>query len=137
MLVIEIDEIYALMLFNAKSILLTTCKFLATGVILYGGPRASTLLGIPEAASLHHEYNSMACTVEIVDDVFAAIDHIHEHGRYLLTSTTFNCALFVGTTFALNIPIYTFPFWIEACQVVTECNFFLALALFAAPILIA
>ncbi|KAH7514508.1 hypothetical protein FEM48_Zijuj11G0096800 [Ziziphus jujuba var. spinosa] len=50
------------------------------GVILYGGPRASTLLRIPEATSLHHEYNSLACTVEIVDDVFAAIDHIHEHG---------------------------------------------------------
>ncbi|XP_039009068.1 delta-1-pyrroline-5-carboxylate synthase-like isoform X2 [Hibiscus syriacus] len=50
------------------------------GVILYGGPRASSLLNIPEAHSFHHEYNSMACTVEIVDDVQAAIDHIHQHG---------------------------------------------------------
>ncbi|XP_021295632.1 delta-1-pyrroline-5-carboxylate synthase [Herrania umbratica] len=50
------------------------------GVILYGGPRASNLLSIPEARSFHHEYNSMACTVEIVDDVGAAIDHIHHHG---------------------------------------------------------
>ncbi|XP_039064418.1 delta-1-pyrroline-5-carboxylate synthase-like isoform X1 [Hibiscus syriacus] len=50
------------------------------GVILYGGSRASSLLNIPEAHSFHHEYNSMACTVEIVDDVQAAIDHIHQHG---------------------------------------------------------
>ncbi|XP_009351358.2 delta-1-pyrroline-5-carboxylate synthase [Pyrus x bretschneideri] len=50
------------------------------GVTLYGGPRASALLMIPEAHSFHHEYSSMACTVEFVDDVHAAIDHIHEHG---------------------------------------------------------
>ncbi|XP_059456801.1 delta-1-pyrroline-5-carboxylate synthase isoform X2 [Corylus avellana] len=50
------------------------------GVTLYGGPRASTLLNIPEARSFHHEYNSLACTVEIVDDVYAAINHIHQHG---------------------------------------------------------
>ncbi|EOY18013.1 Pyrroline-5-carboxylate synthetase isoform 5 [Theobroma cacao] len=53
------------------------------GVILYGGPRASNLLSIPQARSFHHEYNSMACTVEIVDDVGAAIDHIHHHGRHV------------------------------------------------------
>lgn len=50
------------------------------GVTLYGGPRASSLLNIPEARSFHHEYNSMACTVEFVDDVYAAINHIHQHG---------------------------------------------------------
>ncbi|CAN0837640.1 Delta-1-pyrroline-5-carboxylate synthase [Linum grandiflorum] len=50
------------------------------GVILYGGPRASKQLSIPETASLHHEYSSLACTVEIVDDVHAAIEHIHRHG---------------------------------------------------------
>ncbi|XP_030926483.1 delta-1-pyrroline-5-carboxylate synthase-like [Quercus lobata] len=49
-------------------------------VTLYGGPRASSLLNIAEACSLHHEYSSMACTIEIVDDVFAAIDHIHQYG---------------------------------------------------------
>ncbi|PQP92616.1 delta-1-pyrroline-5-carboxylate synthase [Prunus yedoensis var. nudiflora] len=52
----------------------------AEGVTLYGGPRASSLLNIPQAHSFHHEYSSMACTVEFVDDVHAAIDHIHEHG---------------------------------------------------------
>ncbi|KAI3904775.1 hypothetical protein MKW92_002659 [Papaver armeniacum] len=39
------------------------------GVTLYGGPRVSSLLNIKETESFHHEYNSMACTVEIVDDV--------------------------------------------------------------------
>ncbi|TKY56790.1 Delta-1-pyrroline-5-carboxylate synthase [Spatholobus suberectus] len=51
-------------------------------VILYGGPRASSLLNIPQAHSFHHEYNSLACTVEIVDDVYAAIDHINLYGRH-------------------------------------------------------
>ncbi|GMI87177.1 delta 1-pyrroline-5-carboxylate synthase 2 [Hibiscus trionum] len=50
------------------------------GVNLYGGPRASVMLNIPQARSFHHEYNSTECTVEIVDDVTAAIDHIHQHG---------------------------------------------------------
>ncbi|KAI3458649.1 hypothetical protein Pfo_015312 [Paulownia fortunei] len=50
------------------------------GVTIFGGPRASSLLNIPEARSLHHEYSSLSCTVEIVDDVNAAIDHIHQHG---------------------------------------------------------
>ena len=43
------------------------------------------MLKLPEAHSFHHEYNSMACTVEIVDDVHAAIDHIHRHGRHSLS----------------------------------------------------
>ncbi|MBA0665398.1 hypothetical protein Goklo_005258, partial [Gossypium klotzschianum] len=54
------------------------------GVTLYGGPRASLLMNIPQARSFHHEYNSMECTVEIVDNVAAAIDHIHHHGRHVI-----------------------------------------------------
>ncbi|XP_047324072.1 delta-1-pyrroline-5-carboxylate synthase-like [Impatiens glandulifera] len=50
------------------------------GVHLYGGPKATGLLNIDEAETLHHEYSSRACTIEIVDDVHAAIDHIHQHG---------------------------------------------------------
>ncbi|KAK4778337.1 hypothetical protein SAY87_018524 [Trapa incisa] len=50
------------------------------GVTIYTGPRAGRLLNIPRATSLHHEYNSMACTVEIVNDVYEAIDHIHKYG---------------------------------------------------------
>ncbi|KAL3536442.1 hypothetical protein ACH5RR_004903 [Cinchona calisaya] len=50
------------------------------GVSLYGGPRASSLFNIALADSFHHEYNSRACTIEVVDDVHSAIDHIHNHG---------------------------------------------------------
>jgi delta-1-pyrroline-5-carboxylate synthetase len=50
------------------------------GVTLYGGQKASSLLNIPLARSLHHEYCSLACTIEIVDDVYAAIDHINLYG---------------------------------------------------------
>ncbi|KAG6765386.1 hypothetical protein POTOM_029425 [Populus tomentosa] len=55
---------------------------LTEGVTLFGGQRACKELNIPEAPTFHHEYNSMACTVEIVDDEHAAIDHIHQHGRH-------------------------------------------------------
>ncbi|XP_057971031.1 delta-1-pyrroline-5-carboxylate synthase-like [Malania oleifera] len=50
------------------------------GVTLFGGPRASVLLNMAEARSFNNEYNSTACTIEIVDDVHAAIDHINHHG---------------------------------------------------------
>lgn len=52
------------------------------GVTLYGGARASELLKLPRASSFHIEYSALSCTVEVVKDVQAAIDHIHEHGRY-------------------------------------------------------
>ncbi|KAL4575062.1 hypothetical protein LXL04_021903 [Taraxacum kok-saghyz] len=50
------------------------------GVSINGGPKACQLLNLPQAPSFHHEYSSMSCTIEIVDDVHAAIDHIHKHG---------------------------------------------------------
>ncbi|KAK3138599.1 hypothetical protein QOZ80_5AG0370940 [Eleusine coracana subsp. coracana] len=50
------------------------------GVSVYGGPIAHEVLGAPKASSLHHEYSAPACTVEFVDDVQAAIDHIHRYG---------------------------------------------------------
>ena len=53
------------------------------GVTLFGGQRACKELNIPQAHTFHHGYNSMACTVEIVDDEHAAIDHIHQHGRHV------------------------------------------------------
>jgi delta-1-pyrroline-5-carboxylate synthetase len=52
----------------------------SNGVTLYGGPRASKILNIPEARSFNHEYCAKACTVEVVEDVYGAIDHIHRHG---------------------------------------------------------
>ena len=66
------------------SILLSHSLFFncTAGVTLYGGERASGLLKVPRASSYHTEYSALSCTVEIVKDVQAAIDHIHEHGRY-------------------------------------------------------
>ncbi|KAF7845453.1 delta-1-pyrroline-5-carboxylate synthase-like isoform X2 [Senna tora] len=70
------------------------------GVRLYGGPRASGLLNIAETSSFHHEYGSLACTVEIVDDVFGAIDHIHQHGSAhtdcIVTEDSETAATFLG-----------------------------------------
>lgn len=65
-----------------------------SGVQIFGGPRASSLLNIPEALSLHHEYSSLACTLEVVDDVNAAIDHIHQHGRYVNFWDLFKSSVF-------------------------------------------
>ncbi|OWM87463.1 delta-1-pyrroline-5-carboxylate synthase-like [Punica granatum] len=50
------------------------------GVMLYSGPKVGSIMEIPQAGSFHCEYNAMACTVEIVDDVRDAIDHINKHG---------------------------------------------------------
>ncbi|KAK1377981.1 Delta-1-pyrroline-5-carboxylate synthase [Heracleum sosnowskyi] len=50
------------------------------GVDIYGAEKVSSLLNVPEAKSLRHEYSSLACTVVLVEDVYAAIDHIHRHG---------------------------------------------------------
>ncbi|EFJ17662.1 hypothetical protein SELMODRAFT_444883 [Selaginella moellendorffii] len=52
----------------------------SAGVTLNGGERASKLLNIPKMTKFHHEYSGLACTVEVVKDVHAAINHIHEHG---------------------------------------------------------
>ncbi|KAJ8423228.1 hypothetical protein Cgig2_027654 [Carnegiea gigantea] len=52
------------------------------GVTLFGGPRVGALqdLNIPVTQTFRKEYNSPACTVEIVDDVYGAIEHINQHG---------------------------------------------------------
>ncbi|KAK8588686.1 hypothetical protein V6N12_023110 [Hibiscus sabdariffa] len=73
------------------------------GVTLYGGPKASSLLKLPEAQSLHHEYCSLACTVEIVDDVEAAIDHIHLHGRHVMSLGILFLLLFIALFMPLSL----------------------------------
>lgn len=65
------------------------------GVRLYGGLKAADRLKLPKASSFHHEYSSMACTVEIVKDVLGAIDHIHEHGRYVSIIVSWEKHLFI------------------------------------------
>lgn len=50
------------------------------GVSLFGGVTASELLKIPRVVDFHHEYSALACSIEIVKDVHAAIEHIHQYG---------------------------------------------------------
>lgn len=50
------------------------------GVVIYGGPIAHDKLKVPKIDSFRHEYSSMACTLEFVDDVQSAIDHINRYG---------------------------------------------------------
>lgn len=53
---------------------------LDAGVTLYAGPDLAPDVDFPPAASLSHEYGDLACAVERVDDVEAAIDHVHAYG---------------------------------------------------------
>ncbi|RYR26564.1 hypothetical protein Ahy_B02g060824 isoform C [Arachis hypogaea] len=79
------------------------------GVQLYGGPTASALLNIVETSSFHHEYSSLACTVEIVDDVYAAIEHIHQHGSaHTECIVTEDCK--VAETFLRQVDRYAYIF---------------------------
>ena len=52
----------------------------AAGVELFGGPRGSKELNIPEAPALRHEYGGLQCTVELVNTMDNAIDYIHANG---------------------------------------------------------
>ncbi|KAI3772692.1 hypothetical protein L6452_03884 [Arctium lappa] len=50
------------------------------GVTLFSGPRVNGVVNFSKASTFHYEYNSKACTIEIVNDVDEAIDHIHSYG---------------------------------------------------------
>lgn len=52
----------------------------AATVTLYGGPRAVEALGLPPAKDLHTEYGDLTCSVEIVDGVDQALEHIISYG---------------------------------------------------------
>jgi delta-1-pyrroline-5-carboxylate synthetase len=51
-------------------------------VTIYSGPRLAAALtfGPPPAAKLSLEYGDLACTVELVASLEAAVDHIHKYG---------------------------------------------------------
>ncbi|XP_046850990.1 delta-1-pyrroline-5-carboxylate synthase-like isoform X2 [Xenia sp. Carnegie-2017] len=51
-------------------------------VIVHPGPRLAKALpfGPMPATSLQKEYSALECTMEVVDNVNDAIDHIHKHG---------------------------------------------------------
>ncbi|XP_071726698.1 delta-1-pyrroline-5-carboxylate synthase-like isoform X2 [Rutidosis leptorrhynchoides] len=50
------------------------------GVTLFAGPRVNGSANFSRANTFHHEYSSKACTIEIVNNVDEAIDHIHSYG---------------------------------------------------------
>ena len=50
------------------------------GVKIYGGERAAKSLGLAPASEPKHEYGTKEITLEIVDSMEQAIDHIHEFG---------------------------------------------------------
>ena len=59
---------------------LQICKALKrANVEIYSGPKLSEQLtfGPPRAEKLAKEYGGLACTVEIVPSMEAAVDHIH------------------------------------------------------------
>ena len=52
----------------------------SAGVRLHGDARSAHLYGISADADFRTEYGDLACSVAIVDDLGAAIDHIHRFG---------------------------------------------------------
>lgn len=61
----------------------TLCSALKEeGVKLYSGPKLREVLTFspPPAKSLRTEYSAMECTIEIVDGVIEAVNHINTYG---------------------------------------------------------
>ena len=52
----------------------------SAGVQVYGGQRASEVLGLARAPADKHEYGSLALTLELVASLEEAVDHIHQYG---------------------------------------------------------
>ncbi|MCO5586272.1 hypothetical protein L7F22_040211 [Adiantum nelumboides] len=70
------------------------------GVNLLGGVQASELLKIPKVVDFHHEYSALACAIEIVKDVYGAVEHIHQFGSAhtdsIVTEDTTTAELFLA-----------------------------------------
>jgi len=73
--------------------------FRTKNVTLYGGPRAIKALNLLPTTTLSREYSDLAITVEIVDDVNEAIDHINtyssRHTDTIITENSENAKLFL------------------------------------------
>lgn len=50
------------------------------GVSLFGGPVAAEVFNLKPVISFKTEYGALACSVEVVESMEAAIDHIHKYG---------------------------------------------------------
>ena len=77
------------------------------GVTLYGGPAAVFQWGLPGAPSMAHEYGALEATVEIVEDVAGAVDHINSHGSghtdVVVTSNAEVASLFLSAVDAASV----------------------------------
>ena len=49
-------------------------------IAIYGGERSCKYLSLPAAPSPKHEYGTAALTLELVEDMDHAIDHLHANG---------------------------------------------------------
>lgn len=76
------------------------CPQTSPGVTIHGGERASHLLSLPPAPSARHEYSSLDVTIELVDDLDHAVDHIHANGsghtECIVTSDVTRAEAFLG-----------------------------------------
>jgi gamma-glutamyl phosphate reductase len=55
-------------------------RLCSADITLYGGEKSTRALGLPDAPSPKHEYGSLALTLELVDSMDEAIEHIHKFG---------------------------------------------------------
>lgn len=56
------------------------CVCWVADITIYGGERSVKALGLQAAPSPKHEYGTTALTLELVDSMEEAIDHIHKNG---------------------------------------------------------
>lgn len=52
------------------------------GVVIHSGPKLASRLtfGPPPAKTMHHEYGSLECCIEVVQSLDEAVEHIHRYG---------------------------------------------------------
>ncbi|XP_076055597.1 delta[1]-pyrroline-5-carboxylate synthase [Oratosquilla oratoria] len=70
-------------IFNSTPLFTRVCQTLQReGVKINAGPKLASALTFspPVAASLKTEYSDLECTIEVVDSLRSAIDHIHRYG---------------------------------------------------------
>ena len=71
---IEVFSVSVLQLFQLQTALRDA------NIAIYGGERSSKYLSLPKAPSPRHEYGTAALTLELVESMDDAIDHLHANG---------------------------------------------------------
>ena len=88
------------------------------GVTMHGGERSAQALGLTPAPAKRHEYGSNALTLELVDSMDEAIDHVHANGSShtecivtgaLSVQAWWSCTgVFLAVMYASHCPSSTF-----------------------------